>query len=290
MELYSYDCMRIEPSQQLPLHKQDTWELIYIVTGKGMRILGDSQTGFSEGELAFIPPNIPHQWSFDPYHLDQDGMVCYLTLTFRTEFVDRFMSTFPELTERLEALKSTTSVLSFDNETTLKIGDMLTKMQYEDNIERIPYIFRLFLLMTSDRTRPHVIGNPISRDRTTQRVNKIKEYTTSHYSRPITIDMIAEYVGMNRSSFCTFFKKATGQTYITYLNKLRVDRACFLLRQGRFTVTEVCNMVGFNDVPYFNRCFKNFRGISPKEYMEGTVTNRQIIKAKKPAPMRPKKL
>ena len=89
--------------------------------------------------------------------------------------------------------------------------------------------------------------------------------------------MIAEHVGMNRSSFCTFFKKATGQTYITYLNKLRVDRACYLLRQGKFNVTEVCYMVGFNDVPYFNRCFRNNRGMSPKDYADGVLSNRQII-------------
>ena len=89
--------------------------------------------------------------------------------------------------------------------------------------------------------------------------------------------MLADHVGMNRSSFCTFFKKATGQTYITYLNKLRVDRACYLLRQGSFNITEVCYMVGFNDVPYFNRCFKNNRGMSPKEYAEGLLTKRQIV-------------
>jgi len=36
-------------------------------------------------------------------------------------------------------------------------------------------------------------------------------------------------------------------------------------------------MVGFNDVPYFNRCFKNNRGMSPKEYAEGVLTKRQMV-------------
>lgn len=109
----------------------------------------------------------------------------------------------------------------------------------------------------------------------------MKEFSQSNYARAITIDMIANHVGMNRSSFCTFFKKATGQTYITYLNKLRVDRACYLLREGKFSITEVCYMVGFNDVPYFNRCFKNNRGMSPKDYADGVITQRQVIKPRK---------
>ena len=102
-----------------------------------------------------------------------------------------------------------------------------------------------------------------------------------NYASSITIDMIANHVGMNRSSFCTFFKKATGQTYITYLNKLRVARACSLLRDGKLSITDVCYMVGFNDVPYFNRSFKNNRGMSPKEYADGVITQRQVIKSRK---------
>ena len=92
--------------------------------------------------------------------------------------------------------------------------------------------------------------------------------------------MIAEHVGMNRSSFCTFFRKATGQTYITYLNKFRIEKACTLLRKKTKDVSEVCYMVGFNDVPYFCRCFRNNRGMSPREYAEGIITKRQILKSR----------
>ena len=263
--------------EQLPLHRQDSWELTYIVFGKGTRILGDSETEFSEGSLAFIPPHIPHCWRFDNGHTDADGCIAHYTLTFKTEFIDRCVSSFPELTERLETVKSISSALQFDPETTTIIADTLRKMSTEEESELLPFVFRLLLLLSKRERNATVVGRFSETDRTSERINKVKEFTQSHYARTITIDMIAEHVGMNRSSFCTFFKKATGQTYITYLNKLRVDRACFLLRQGKFNVTEVCYMVGFNDVPYFNRCFKNNRGMSPKEYTEGVVTKRQIV-------------
>ena len=277
MDLYKFEYKRMKPCEQLPLHRQDSWELTYIVFGRGKRILGDSETEFAAGSLAFIPPHIPHCWKFDDNYTDNDGCIAYYTLTFKTEFIDRCVSAFPELTERLERVKSVSSVLSFDENTTNILADMLAKMAREEQSEMLPFIFRLLLLLSKREESATIVGRFSENDRTSERIKKVKEFTQSHYARTITIDMIADHVGMNRSSFCTFFKKATGQTYITYLNKLRVDRACYLLRQGSFNITEVCYMVGFNDVPYFNSCFKNNRGMSPKEYAEGLLTKRQIV-------------
>ena len=280
MDLYKFDDARYLPSEQYPLHKQDTWELTYIVKGRGKRTMGDSVMEFSDGDLVFIPPHIPHFWDFDAGYTDDEGLVHNLTLTFRTELLDRWSSAFPEFTERLEHLKTISSGVSFDPETDSVIADLMLKACKEKASELLPFVMRLILKIEENATSTFVVGRASETDRASERLSKVRLFTTNNYARTITIDMVAEHVGMNRSSFCTFFKKTTGQTYITYLNKLRVDRACNLLRQNNFSVTEVCYMVGFNDVPYFNRCFKNNRGMSPKEYAEGVMTKRQILKSK----------
>lgn len=281
MNLYKFDSVVISPSDIISLHKQDTWELTYVVHGRGTRTLGDVTNEFSDGNLAFIPPHIPHCWKYDNNYTDDRGRVEYATLSFKTEFIDRCASAFPEITERLEELKSLSSVITFSNKTLEEITEMMLRMRTEKMTELLPYVFRIILLLSKHESEGIVIGSFSETDRTSDRINKVKEFSQSNYARAITIDMIANHVGMNRSSFCTFFKKATGQTYITYLNKLRVDRACYLLREGKFSITEVCYMVGFNDVPYFNRCFKNNRGMSPKDYADGVITQRQVIQPRK---------
>lgn len=268
MNLYKFDSVVISPSDIISLHKQDTWELTYVVHGRGTRTLGDVTSEFGDGDLAFIPPHIPHCWKYDNNYTDDRGRVEYATLSFRTEFIDRCSSAFPEITERLEELKSVSSVITFNNKTLEELTEMMLRMRTEKMSELLPYVFRIILLLSKHESEGIIIGSFSETDRTYDRINKVKEFSQSNYARAITIDMIANHVGMNRSSFCTFFKKATGQTYITYLNKLRVDRACYLLREGKFSITEVCYMVGFNDVPYFNRCFKNNRGMSPKDYAD----------------------
>ena len=280
MDLYKFDDAHYLPSEQYPLHKQDTWELTYIVKGKGKRTIGDSVMEFGDGDLVFIPPLIPHFWDFDKDYTDDKGMVNHIALSFRTELLDRWSSAFPEFTERIEHLKTVSSGTSFDPATNAVIADCILKMREEKPSEYLPFVMRLILKIEENIDSTFVVGRASETDRASERLNKVRLFTTNNYARTITIDMVADHVGMNRSSFCTFFKKTTGQTYITYLNKLRVDRACNLLRQNNFSVTEVCYMVGFNDVPYFNRCFKNNRGMSPKEYAEGVMTKRQMLKTK----------
>ena len=198
MDLYNFDYKRMKPAEQLPLHKQDTWELTYVTCGKGKRIMGDTVTDFVEGDLAFIPPHIPHCWKFDDNHTDADGLIGHYTITFRTEFIDRCTSAFPELTERLDQLKSIATVISFDTNTTAVIADMLHKMAHEERTELLPYVFRLLLLISKSERDAVVVGRTPEADRTSERINKIKEFSQQNFARTVTIDMIAEHVGMNR--------------------------------------------------------------------------------------------
>lgn len=95
MNLYKFDSVAISPSDVISLHKQDTWELTYVVHGKGIRTLGDETSEFSDGDLAFIPPHIPHCWTYDNHYTDECGRIEYATLSFKTEFIDRCASAFP---------------------------------------------------------------------------------------------------------------------------------------------------------------------------------------------------
>ena len=81
--------------------------------------------------------------------------------------------------------------------------------------------------------------------------------------RDITLDMIAAHVGMNRSSFCIFFKRLTGQTFTHYLTRYRIDQARYLLTHTDHSVSQICYESGFNDVPYFCRTFKKNTGVTP---------------------------
>ncbi len=62
---------------------------------------------------------------------------------------------------------------------------------------------------------------------------------------------------MNKTAFCLFFKKATGESFVAYLNVFRLQMACTMLTRSSKNISEICYAVGFTDIPYFNRAFKS---------------------------------
>ena len=70
------------------------------------------------------------------------------------------------------------------------------------------------------------------------------------------------------SNLMRVFRKATGQTPIEYLVRLRIQRAMDMLRNTDLTVTEIALEVGFNDSNYFTRQFRRILGESPRSFRQ----------------------
>ena len=57
---FNYANVHLPPEKQIGMHQQDTWELSYVIVGAGKRVIGDTTSYFTNGDLVFIPPCIPH--------------------------------------------------------------------------------------------------------------------------------------------------------------------------------------------------------------------------------------
>jgi len=99
-----------------------------------------------------------------------------------------------------------------------------------------------------------------------QQVKAALEYIELNYQKMISLDDLARIAGLSPKYFCRYFRLITNRTPIDYLNYYRVERACFLLYQQKNLVTEVAYDCGFNDISYFIRCFKKYKGMTPHQY------------------------
>lgn len=98
-------------------------------------------------------------------------------------------------------------------------------------------------------------------------VEEALKYLESRYgSRTITIQTLADELGLDRSYLHRLFKHATGSSPQEYLLDLRIRKACDLLRQTDLSVSIVSLSVGYEDTLYFSRLFKKKKGISPSSY------------------------
>lgn len=80
---------------------------------------------------------------------------------------------------------------------------------------------------------------------------------------------MAERTGLVGSSFCRWFKAATGNSFITFLNTARVEKAGQLLMQTDGTIAEIAYASGFESISHFNRVFKRVKGTTPTRFRSG---------------------
>ncbi|MDG0809843.1 helix-turn-helix domain-containing protein [Cohnella rhizosphaerae] len=87
-----------------------------------------------------------------------------------------------------------------------------------------------------------------------------------HFNRDIQLAEMANRVSMNYSYFSRLFKERTGLTFTAYLIKVRMEEARKLLQDPTLRINEVSDRVGYGNLYHFSRAFKNYFGMSPKEY------------------------
>lgn len=108
----------------------------------------------------------------------------------------------------------------------------------------------------------------------TQQIEKVKEvidYIACHYNEPITISQLAELCHYNTSYFMRFFKKHTGKTCTQFIKIYRLEKATQLLQTTDKSITQVALDVGFVNISYFVRSFKEYYHVTPKAYLKEKV-------------------
>jgi two-component system, response regulator YesN len=103
-------------------------------------------------------------------------------------------------------------------------------------------------------------------------VQQAKDWIVKHLNEELTIKKIADHVHMNPTYFCEYFKMQTGQTILDYLTGKRLEKARDLLRDPNLKLREVSLLVGYHDVKYFSRLFKQWSGQTPSKFRDQELT------------------
>lgn len=111
---------------------------------------------------------------------------------------------------------------------------------------------------------------PFDSGKNYKKVSQLKQALTlieQNYASSITLEQLSNAAGMSPKYFCRFFQGMTQHTPIEYLNIYRVEHACYQLIATDLSVTEIAFNCGFNDLSYFIKTFKRYKGTTPKQYL-----------------------
>lgn len=89
-----------------------------------------------------------------------------------------------------------------------------------------------------------------------------------NYADDISLEDVAMQARMSATYFSTYFRQETGNNFVAYLTRLRMDEAKSLMGVAELRLYEISGMVGYRDVKYFSRLFKRQTGMTPAQYRE----------------------
>ena len=99
-------------------------------------------------------------------------------------------------------------------------------------------------------------------------VSEIKKVIKNEYMHDIGLEEIAEKVCLTASYVSFIFKKETGYNLVKYLTDYRMKKAKELLEESNWKIVDIGKACGYTNQPYFNKLFKNYYGVTPKQYRE----------------------
>lgn len=97
-------------------------------------------------------------------------------------------------------------------------------------------------------------------------MKNILEYINNNYSTYLDLGAISQKFSFNYSYLSSYFSNHCKEGFSEYLNKIRVEKACELLKGNKHYVSEISSMVGYSDHSYFCRVFKKIKGYTPSNY------------------------
>lgn len=244
----------------MPLHWHREFEIIRVLEGELVLYLNNEEYRLSAGETVYVGPGTLHRG--DPVQCVYECVVFDLRMIAGhnmngvSDAVRPIISSDSEISAVCERADAVAERLL----QTLRDHGEYYELIVPSIIGELVYVLYLTGAVTPSQSE---------RKRFTQRravmtllIDKIEK----EYTHKITLTDLAEYSHINEKYLCRFFKEFTGQTPIDYINRLRVDRACYEMTVNRMNVTEAAYECGFNELSYFSKCFKKYKGISPGRY------------------------
>lgn len=257
---------------EAPLHIHTEYELISIEKGHGLAFVGDSVHRFAPGDFMLIGKNLPHLWlSAEEYYENN-------TLLMSASVYSQFdINLFPDDALQIPEFDSIRSLLSQSQRGLLFMGEKKSEVQESfrqlpsrPNFEKLLRIYSILHELSChckycELTTSHY-QNPLEKGKNDPILKRTYTVISEKYQDDLALQDIADYVGMNPSALCRYFKKKTGKTIFEHLTETRISYAVKLLISRKIPINQIAYDCGYNNLSHFNRQFKNVTGTTPREY------------------------
>lgn len=234
---------------------RDHYLIHYIISGKGTFIYNDKTYHLEQEQGFLICPNI-----LSYYQADKDQPWEYCWIGFKGRKAKHYLS----------QLNLSVEQPIFNCQPNNSILFIVKKMIESKNITKgkdwvltgLAYHF-LAEIIQNEKYFNH---SQDTKNYSEIYVKKAVDFIEKNYSRKITVEDIADHVGINRKYLSSLFKELMHTSPQSFLINYRMNKACILLAQNLLSISHVAHSVGYDDPLLFSKMFKKYKGMAPSQY------------------------
>lgn len=243
------------------------WTIVYIKKGIGMYILDSDLRCLNEGDIIILPPKTSYSFCSvdlgDEYNIN----VSAITLRFDASWLKTLLSVFKSLNTLALKIQEIEDPYAVEGPKWMKLSTLLDELSNCDAAKEPTILLNILDLISSKKDLIQILKvSPTETLSLPEKIEKINRYITCNIYRKVSLEEVSEYLGMNRTYFCMFFKRHFNKGFADYLNDLRIEQAVSMLTQPDKQIADIARECGFKTAPYFTRAFKKAKGITPFEY------------------------
>jgi AraC-like DNA-binding protein/mannose-6-phosphate isomerase-like protein (cupin superfamily) len=242
-------------------HRHSEWELTLILSGHGVRFIGDAVEDFAAGDLCLIPPDLPHTWLSRPTGTPGEAIVLQLPQALLAG-----AAALPEGRALRTLAARAVGGLHVQGGEAEALSAHLHALLASDGLSRYGGLLALLGRLASVEARPiagHVLpASAVAERRLARSFALIEEHLASRISQR----RVAAAVGMPPASFSRFFRRATGRTFVEHVGRRRIAAVCRDLIETDDPVLELALRYGWQGLAAFNRRFRALTGCTPTAY------------------------
>jgi len=253
LSVYNVGRQKCAPNYQWGPGVRDHYLIHYISGGCGIYKAGGETWRLSAGDVFLVYPNVEVSYQadgIDPWEYNWVGFAGSdaAAIMDATDFTPKelVLHDIPfgaELKEHLQRINA-----AFGN-------------SFANAVEMTGELYLTLMLFVKHAGRRASGHNTDAAD-----VRRAIDYIDFHYSYPITVEDIASYTGVSRSTLFREFRECLDLSPKEYLDNYRVRRAAFLLRSSGLSIGSVAASVGYTDALYFSKVFRKKKDMTPTEY------------------------
>lgn len=256
------------------LHRHLEVQLTWVVKGAGTLVAGTGIYPFNAGDIFLLGANQPHVFKSDPAYFDNQRNKQTHSVTVFFDPLKKLKTLFelPELRLIQSFIERRSTGFKIPSAYTSAVSDKISGIKNARAVDRLllflDLLKRLYSLDRHLEPLSKAMSGKVSENEG-MRIRNVYDYIMQNYSAGVSLEKVSAIAHMTPQAFCRYFKKQTGNTFVSFLNEVRINEACKKMMEHDFeSVSGVAYTTGFNSITNFNRVFKSVTGKSPLEYLK----------------------